>query len=745
MKMKKIVSIAVVLAMVLSFAACNQESGGSNEGTNAPSVTEGSSAATGDAEGTTGGDVTPGELADIYADMDYEEASSAVYDIVLSEFEEYYGKAVDAKSVSERFAYMAIAEAKLLESGVFLPVSTNGGMYGISRIAPYTVTPVLWGNDSDRFHQLIITTDLLKAEDRAELKAKYGELKGTGNYEKTVKDFLTEKGYTIKDVYNKLYTSDPATWDVLATSKQVDSQAIVNTYDGLVEYDVEGTLKGALAESWSVSDDGLTWTFKLREGQTWVDSQGRKVADVVADDFVAGFQHMLDAKGGLQTLVSGVVAGVAEYLAGDITDFAEVGVKAVDDYTVEYTLTEPVTYFDTMLSYGLFAPMSRTYYTSQGGKFGAQEYDASASDYSYGKTPDNIAYCGPYLVTKNDAKSAITFQANDSYWNKDNINIKTINWFFFDNSDALRPYNECVDGTIDNSSLNTSSLPKAKEDGLFDDYSYLSSTDGTTFGVFTNVNRRLYANVTDDTKVISPLTDEQKVATNVAMKNQHFRLALAFAHDRAANNAQVVGEDLKLNSLRNSYTPGTYVSLAEDVTVDINGTATTFAAGTNYGVIVQAQIDADGVPIKAYDPAADDGVGSSDGYDGWYNPANAKAELAKAIEELKAEGLEISKDNPVHLDLPYAAESEIYTNKAQAIKQSIEASFDGEVVINLVDCFSGTDEWEQAGYGGENGFDMNYTIYDLSGWGPDYGDPSTYLDTMLPDHDGYMTQMLGIF
>lgn len=743
MKMKKIVSIAVTLAMVLSLAACNQDTG-NNDGTGTGSGS-GSGAGTSAApEGTSGGDVTPGELADIYADMDYEEASSAVYDIVLKEFEEYYTKAVEAKTVSERYAYMAVAEAKLLESGVFLPTTTRGGMYGISRIAPYTVTPVLWGNDADRYHQVIVTKDLITADDRSELKAKYGELKGTGTYEQTVKDYLTEKGYEIVDVRNMLYTSDPATWDVLATSKQVDSQAIVNTYDGLVEYDIEGTLKGALAESWSVSDDGLTWTFKLRAGQVWVDVQGRKVADIVADDFVAGFQHMLDAKGGLESLVSGKVVGVDGYLGGDITDFAEVGVKATDDLTVVYTLEEPVTYFDTMLSYGLFAPMSRTYYTSQGGKFGA-EYDAAADDYSYGKTPNNIAYCGPYLVTKNDAKSAVTFQANDSYWNKDNINIKTINWFFFDNTDALRPYNECVDGTIDSASLNTSSLPKAKEDGLFDDYAYLSSTDGTSFGVFTNVNRRLYANITDDTKVVSSLTDEQKIATNVAMKNQHFRLALAFAHDRATSNAQQTGEELKLTSIRNCYTPGTFVSLLEDVTIDINGTATTFKAHTNYGAIVQAQLDADGMPIKAYDPDADDGAGSGDGYDGWYNPANAKAELDKAIEELKAQGLEISKDNPVHVDLPYAAESEIYTNKAQAIKKSIEAALEGQVIVNLVDCFSGTDEWNDAGYGGDNGFDMNYTLYDLSGWGPDYGDPSTYLDTMLPDHNGYMTQMLGIF
>lgn len=118
------------------------------------------------------------------------------------------------------------------------------------------------------------------------------------------KILLRGAGYTLKDTYNyQLYTQDPTTWDILATSQSVDAEAIVNTYDGLMEYDGEGTLQPALAESYEVSDDGLTYTFHLRKGATWVDSQGRKVADVTADDFVAGMQHMMDAQGGLEYLI----------------------------------------------------------------------------------------------------------------------------------------------------------------------------------------------------------------------------------------------------------------------------------------------------------------------------------------------------------------------------------------------------------------------------------------------------------
>ena len=167
-------------------------------------------------------------------------------------------------------------------------------------------------------------------------------------------------------------------------------------------------------------------------------------------------------------------------------------------------------------------------------------------------------------------------------------------------------------------------------------------------------------------------------------------LAIAHAVDQGAYNEQSVGATLKYNALRNSYTPGTFVKLAEEVTVDINGTATTFPAGTVYGEIVQAQVEADGFSFKAFDPEADGGVGSSDGYDGWYNVDAAKAEMAKAVEELAAQGLEISVENPIYIDFPYYSASQVMTNRAAVYKQSIEASLSGLVVVNLVDCIDQT-------------------------------------------------------
>ena len=284
----------------------------------------------------------------------------------------------------------------------------------------------------------------------------------------------------------------------------------------------------------------------------------------------------------------------------------------------------------------------------------------------------------------------------------------------------------------------------AKNENLYDTYSYVSSTDATSFMSFVNVNRGSFANVADATKAVSTLTADEQVRATAALRNVHFRRALAFAIDRGAYNAQSVGEDLKNASLINSYTPGNFVALEEDVTVSINGKDTTFKAGTYYGAIMQAQIDADGVKIKVWDPNGDDGIGASSGFDGWYNVNNAVEELNAAIAELEAIGIEITAENPIKLDMPYYSGSELRTNMSNVYKKSIETAFGGKVLLNLVACES-SDDWYYAGYYTDYGFEANYHLYDVSGWGPDYGDPQTYLDTFLPDYAGYMVKCIGIF
>ena len=121
-KFTKIMSLVLALVMMLSLAACGEK----------PSTDETTPA-------TEPGNETV-EYVYPFADLldNYDELSSAIYEVVLGEFLSTYEKATEAETVSERFALMAIAEAKALESGALLPLLTAGGNYAISRAVPYS-------------------------------------------------------------------------------------------------------------------------------------------------------------------------------------------------------------------------------------------------------------------------------------------------------------------------------------------------------------------------------------------------------------------------------------------------------------------------------------------------------------------------------------------------------------------------------------------------------------------------------
>jgi len=673
----------------------------------------------------------------------YTETSTELYYEVLGEFYDSYQVALAAETVPERYALMAIAEAKLMESAVTLPTTTDGGYYRITKIVPGSGSSVMWGSDSYRMHNYLLTTEALKAADYTELRTMWNELRGTGTFMDSALAYLEENGYETKDDYSLNYNADAVTWDVLSSSLTVDCEKVVQTYDGLLEYDNENQLQPALAESYEVSDDGLTYTFHIREGVSWVDVQGREVAAVVADDFVAGLQHMMDAQGGLEYLIEGIIKNASEYIYGEITDFSEVGVEATDDTTLVFTLENPCSYFLTMLGYSVFAPMSRTYYESMGGKFG-MDYDPSAADYTYGKGPDSIAYCGPYLVSSLTEQNSIVFSANPTYWNAENVRLQTITWKYNDGSDPTKYYTDFTSGTIDYVSLSDSIVQLAVDDGIFDEYSVVSGTGSMTYYNNYNLNRIALANFNDGTTAASSKTEEDVERCNQAMRNVHFRRALSFATDRGSMNAQSVGEELKLVSVRNSLTPGRFVTLDEEVTVDINGEATTFAAGTYYGAVMQAQVDAAGGPRPVYSADADDGTGSSDGFDGWFNEENAAAEFETAVAELAEAGVEVTAAPPIYGDLVYVSQVEALVNRANVMKQSMESILGGAVILNLVDA-GDYDGWYYATYYPSYGYEMNCDINDGTGWGPDYGDPSTFLDTALPDYVGYTTKCYGLF
>lgn len=686
--------------------------------------------------------------------MDHDEASETIYDVVLGEFGEAYAAAKEETGAT-RMAMMALVEAKLVESGAFLPIYTQGGNYAMSRVVPRSnAATTLWGLDEYRYHTLLVTNEIITAEDRTNLLALWNEAESADEYHEEAELYLTGKGYTFSDTYVESSPYNVNIWDTIATSYTSDSMFVSGTYDNLLEYDCKGVQQPGLAESYEVSDDGTVYTFHIRQGVKWVDQQGSEIGEVTADDWVASMEHLLDnadALGYLLTNTDGCgLKGFTDYLNGDITDFNEIGVKAVDDYTLEYTLEAPFAPFVTMLGYACFAPMNRDFYRSQGGTFSCEGEEYTPGD--YGKTPANIAYCGPYLITNYTAQNTTKYEANPTYWNAEAVTTPNLVYSYNDGSDVLRSYNEAKEGTISGAGINSSALELMKTDTAtsvdgtegtyFDLYAYVSPGTGTTYCGWWNVNRGTWANFDNPDVGVSPKTEDDIARYREAIVNQHFRLALCEAIDRGSYNAQSVGDELKYARLRNSYTPGTFGFLAEEVTVDINGESVTFPAGTSFGEIEQAQIDADGVALKVWDPEGDSGAGSGDGFDGWYSPENAMAELDQAIADLAEVGVEVSPENPIYVDYPYGSYNETSTKMANSLKQSVEEALEGNVIINLIAFDKDTDE-ESATYRFSDGTEANFDLSTGSGWGPDYGDAQSYLDTI--QMYGYMCKNLGLF
>ena len=138
-----------------------------------------------------------------------------------------------------------------------------------------------------------------------------------------------------KKIYSYVFTSDPTTLDYIQSAKVSTHELTTNGVDGLLENDKYGNLAPSIAEDWTVSPDGLVYTYKLRKDAKWYTADGEEYADVTAQDFVAGIKHAADVKSDALPLIQDSIKGLSEYAAGTNKDFSAVGVKALDNHTVQ--------------------------------------------------------------------------------------------------------------------------------------------------------------------------------------------------------------------------------------------------------------------------------------------------------------------------------------------------------------------------------------------------------------------------
>lgn len=220
-----------------------------------------------------------------------------------------------------------------------------------------------------------------------------------------------------------MYTSEITTFNYLVESSGAD---YANFIDTLVEYDNYGVVKPCIAEDWSVSEDGLVWTFNIRKGIKWYSYKGEEKAETTANDFVTGENYVLDPKNASRVSnILYVLKNAEAYYDGTTTNFSQVGVKAIDEYTLEYTLEKPVPYFLSMITYTCFLPVSEQILLETGDRFGTSN--------------DKIWYNGAFLLDVFEPQSKRVSLANKNYWDKENIFVKKVISTYNKEAETLAP------------------------------------------------------------------------------------------------------------------------------------------------------------------------------------------------------------------------------------------------------------------------------------------------------------------
>ncbi len=239
--------------------------------------------------------------------------------------------------------------------------------------------------------------------------------KATTTTTTTTTEAETQKPEILQE-FTTVYASEVTTLNYLTTATEIEYGLAGNLVDTLVDYDKYGVIQPCLATEWKVSPDGLVWTFKLRENVQWVTHEGKVYAQLTAQDFVDSMKYILDPAKASSTadIVYGVIKNAEAFYNGEIKDFSQVGVKALDNLTLEYTLAKPVPYFLSMLSYVCFFPVNGAFLNEVGDRFGTDN--------------TTLLYNGAYVLEVFEPQTRRVLAKNESYWDKDNVHITKLNY-----------------------------------------------------------------------------------------------------------------------------------------------------------------------------------------------------------------------------------------------------------------------------------------------------------------------------
>ena len=498
---------------------------------------------------------------------------------------------------------------------------------------------------------------------------------------------------TDTSTYSSTFSANPTTFNYLLDYYADNTAVITNLVDGLLENDSYGNLVPALAEDWSVSSDGLTYTYKLRKDAKWYTADGEEYASVKAQDFVTGIKYAADNKGQAMDLIQNSIKGLNDYVTGVTNDFSTVGVKALDDYTVEYTLTRPEPYWNSKTTNSILFPVNEEFLKSKDKDFGTL-------------TPDSILYNGPYLLKDFTSKSSIEYVKNPHYYDHDKVTIEKVKLAYFDGSDQEMTIRNFESGAYSIAGVYPNSSNYAKTKEKYQDNIVYSLQDKTSWYFNFNVNRKTYNHT-------AKTTDEQKKSAQTAILNKNFRQAINFGIDRTAYSAQSNGEEAASKTLRNTLVPPTFVQVGDKTFGEV-----TASKLVNYGTEWS-------------------GINLADAQDAYFNKEKAQAKFAEAKKELEAQGVTF----PIHLDVPVDQTNKNAVSGMNSVKQTLETVLGSDNIVIDVQQLS-TDDFGNVAFLAPNPAARDYDL-NFDGWVGDYQDPSTYLDPFNAE-SGFYLKIFGL-
>lgn len=419
---------------------------------------------------------------------------------------------------------------------------------------------------------------------------------------------------------------EPTGLNTLTSTYSIEFALFKHMYENLVTLDDDDNTAPGAAESWDYDEDTLTYTFHLRKDGVWTNGD-----PVTAKDFEFAWSQALnpDVASDYAYFLY-FIKNAEKYFNGEVT-WDEVGVKVVDDYTLEVTMEQPTPYALFLFSFGTLAPINQRFYEA----VGADLYSTEAQYFCTN---------GPFALTEWSHNDKIVMQKNDAWHGAADVEVEEIDWKII--TDANAALSSFLAGDLDMVGLGTGELIKQAEAAGATIQSY---TDGTSFYIYFNNNDQYLSNVNLRRALFNAI-DEQKEIDTVWQND---------------------------NEPMTSFTaPG--VSATD---------------GTSFA----------GKVGELYAPSRDQ--------------EKAKEYLATALSEL---GCTVD-DLSAHLSID-CGDSPTSIAEASFYQEQWRQVLGIEVAVNSMITKQGSQNRKTGNY-----------VMSITGWGPDYNDPNTFLDMWVTD------------